>query len=238
MIEFESRHAQVLSNIGAAHRTSAKNLLHYLAMRKRDLRSLQTDLAMLGLSSIGRAEAHALSAVNAVRNVVRQLAKQEIHELHDEAPEKCWPVLRALVMLNEEHKQAAVHHFGYHSQSKKWTHFMIERGLKEKEVPLNRAAIQIAHLQRLADPKVIERLGQFALKDDNGHVRTDAAQALVNIGAPALPSCAFRTIRIVSPVGCIASAAPTSRMIGPTTSPVQAPSLRNGAPRCKRIAAA
>ncbi|RPH54468.1 MAG: pyruvate kinase, partial [Lysobacterales bacterium] len=85
MIEFESRHAQVLSNIGA-HRTSAKNLLHYLAMRKRDLRSLQTELATLGLSSIGRAEAHALSAVNAVRNVVRQLAKQEIHELHDEAP--------------------------------------------------------------------------------------------------------------------------------------------------------
>jgi pyruvate kinase len=65
MIAFESQHAQVLDNVAAAYNASARNLLHYLAMRKRDIRPLQTELATLGLSSLEGAEAHALSAVAA-----------------------------------------------------------------------------------------------------------------------------------------------------------------------------
>ena len=48
------------------YRESARNLLHYLALRRRDLRPLQLRLAKLGLSSLGRAESHVLSAVDAV----------------------------------------------------------------------------------------------------------------------------------------------------------------------------
>jgi pyruvate kinase len=45
---------------------SAENLLHYLAMRSQDIRLLQDRLARLGLSSLGRAEAHVLATINAV----------------------------------------------------------------------------------------------------------------------------------------------------------------------------
>jgi pyruvate kinase len=40
------------------HRLSATNLAHYLGLRKRDIRSLQLELAALGLSSLGRSEGH------------------------------------------------------------------------------------------------------------------------------------------------------------------------------------
>lgn len=45
---------------------SARNLVHYLALRRRDLRDLQTELASLGVSSLGRAEPHVLGNMNAV----------------------------------------------------------------------------------------------------------------------------------------------------------------------------
>jgi pyruvate kinase len=61
---------EVHANFGA----SARNLLHYLALRRRDLRPLQIRLAELGLSSLGRAESHALAAVDAVLGALHHLA--------------------------------------------------------------------------------------------------------------------------------------------------------------------
>jgi pyruvate kinase len=55
------------------HAASARNLMHYLALRRHDIRHLQAQLANLGLSSLGRTEPHVLSALHAVTNVLRQL---------------------------------------------------------------------------------------------------------------------------------------------------------------------
>jgi pyruvate kinase len=55
------------------HRASARNLLHYLALRRRDLRPLQHRLSILGLSSLGRAEAHVLATLDAVLALLRRL---------------------------------------------------------------------------------------------------------------------------------------------------------------------
>ncbi|MFO0797407.1 MAG: pyruvate kinase [Gemmataceae bacterium] len=66
-----------LAHLGHIHptfRDSARNLLHYLALRRRDLRPLQVRLAALGLSSLGRAEANALGTVDAVLGVLHRLA--------------------------------------------------------------------------------------------------------------------------------------------------------------------
>jgi len=41
-----------------AHRLSAVNLAHYLALRREDVRRLQLELAAVGLSSLGRSEGH------------------------------------------------------------------------------------------------------------------------------------------------------------------------------------
>lgn len=67
------------SGVHADHRMSARNLMHYLALRRRDLRPLQRRLATLGLSSLGRAESNVLASVDAVLRVLHRLARREWH---------------------------------------------------------------------------------------------------------------------------------------------------------------
>jgi pyruvate kinase len=55
---------------------SAENLLHYLALRRENLRPLQDKLSRLGLSSLGRAEPHVLATINAVLNNLYLLSGQ------------------------------------------------------------------------------------------------------------------------------------------------------------------
>ena len=62
-----------LAEVHANYRESARNLLHYLALRRHDLRPLQVRLAALGLSSLGRAESHVLATVDAVLEVLHRL---------------------------------------------------------------------------------------------------------------------------------------------------------------------
>ncbi|MGQ0813903.1 MAG: pyruvate kinase [Gemmatimonadota bacterium] len=45
---------------------SARNLAHYLALRRHDIRSLQMRLAQLGLSSLGRSEPHVLVTLDRI----------------------------------------------------------------------------------------------------------------------------------------------------------------------------
>lgn len=56
-----------------AHRRSARNLAHYLALRRHDVGQLQCHLALLGLSSLGRTESHVLNAVQTVDRVLNAL---------------------------------------------------------------------------------------------------------------------------------------------------------------------
>jgi pyruvate kinase len=56
-----------------AFRDSARNLLHYLALRRHDLRPLQRSLARLGLSSLGRMEPHVMATLDAVAQALRAL---------------------------------------------------------------------------------------------------------------------------------------------------------------------
>lgn len=52
---------------GTAFSSCAANLSHYLALRRHDIRPIQSGLAMLGLSSLGRLEGHVLPALQATR---------------------------------------------------------------------------------------------------------------------------------------------------------------------------
>lgn len=52
---------------------SAKNLLAYLAIRRRDIRRLQLELIPLGLSSLGRLESKALPTIRAVRATIADI---------------------------------------------------------------------------------------------------------------------------------------------------------------------
>ena len=63
MLQLEQAAAARLNETAPSFRASARNLLHYLALRARDVRPLQDTLAELGLSSLGRCESHALASV-------------------------------------------------------------------------------------------------------------------------------------------------------------------------------
>ena len=77
MVAFARSSGDLLRQVHPNHRDSAENLLHYIALRSWDLRDLQMRLASLGLSSIGRAESHVLSAVDAVLLVLHRALGRE-----------------------------------------------------------------------------------------------------------------------------------------------------------------
>jgi pyruvate kinase len=77
MIELERRHIAASGRPHPNNKDSQRNLLHYLAFRRRDLRSLQQELAALGLSSLGRAESHVLASVDAVLNALSLIGKMQ-----------------------------------------------------------------------------------------------------------------------------------------------------------------
>jgi pyruvate kinase len=53
---------------------SARNLAHYLSLRQFDLRDMQPALASLGLSTLGRSEAHVLPTLDAVLGALARIA--------------------------------------------------------------------------------------------------------------------------------------------------------------------
>lgn len=68
-----NRSASCLAPVHPSYRESAGNLVHYLSLRRRDLRPLQSRLAKWGLSSLGRAESHVLATIDAVLEVLHRL---------------------------------------------------------------------------------------------------------------------------------------------------------------------
>ncbi|AJY71785.1 pyruvate kinase [Geobacter sulfurreducens] len=74
MCRLEDGFSTFLGSIHPHWRASASNLLHYLALRRRDIRPLQSTLATLGLSSLGRAEKHVLFSLHSVLSVLKLMA--------------------------------------------------------------------------------------------------------------------------------------------------------------------
>jgi pyruvate kinase len=59
-----------LARVANEHRPSARNMLHYWAIRQCDLRDLQGRLAARGLSSLGRSEPHVEATLISVRSAI------------------------------------------------------------------------------------------------------------------------------------------------------------------------
>lgn len=68
------------------HRSSAANLVHYLALRETDLRKLQDRLAWIGVSSLGRAETHVLANVDKVLGLLHRITGQAWTPLSGDEP--------------------------------------------------------------------------------------------------------------------------------------------------------
>ncbi|HSQ24317.1 MAG TPA: pyruvate kinase [Pyrinomonadaceae bacterium] len=74
MLELEAAALAEQYDLHESHFESAKNLLHYLALRRHDLRGIQKRLAAHGLSSLGRAEAHVKANVDAIEGLLRRMS--------------------------------------------------------------------------------------------------------------------------------------------------------------------
>ncbi|MBP6481137.1 MAG: pyruvate kinase, partial [Pseudomonadales bacterium] len=65
-LQLEATHAAAIEAIEPAHRASARNLLHYLGVRRHDIRALQADLVGCGLSSLSNMESSTLASIDSV----------------------------------------------------------------------------------------------------------------------------------------------------------------------------
>jgi pyruvate kinase len=72
MLRMEASYKHI-DKIFPAHRKSAQNLLHYMALRMFDVRELQIQLSDWGMSSLGRAERKVQATLDTVINVAHKL---------------------------------------------------------------------------------------------------------------------------------------------------------------------
>jgi pyruvate kinase len=71
--KLEARFEDELQQVHPNFTASARNLLHYVALRQFDIGELQERLAQLGLSSLGRSEHHVLASISAVQYALARL---------------------------------------------------------------------------------------------------------------------------------------------------------------------
>ncbi len=84
-LAMEREFATSIDEACAESRRSVQNLVHYLALRKRDLRGLQARLAALGLSSLGRSESSVMAGLEAVIAILESLAGERRFEPREDS---------------------------------------------------------------------------------------------------------------------------------------------------------
>lgn len=70
--------ADRIGRVHPDHRASAVNLVHYLELRRHDVRDLQARLAAAGLSSLGRSESDVIGTLDRVLDVVSRLTGHRV----------------------------------------------------------------------------------------------------------------------------------------------------------------
>lgn len=86
MLEREAQSSALLAGVSGDYAFSARNLIHYLALRSTDLRQIQQKLSWLGLSSLGHAESHVLANLNKVLGLLHRLTGQDWCDRSAEEP--------------------------------------------------------------------------------------------------------------------------------------------------------
>lgn len=102
MLATERAFSERLLAVSPPHQPSARNLVHYLALRQEDRRPLQEKLAWLGLSSLGHAESHVLANLDKVLGILHRLTGQAWSERSLEEPAG----IRSSHQLLEQHTAA------------------------------------------------------------------------------------------------------------------------------------
>ncbi|NNK10909.1 MAG: hypothetical protein HKP08_06155 [Flavobacteriaceae bacterium] len=74
---FENKYSLQLSQVHPNYVKSARNLVHYRAMRKEDIRIIQKKLANMGLTQLDRPEAHVMASLLTVRAILEGMFRKK-----------------------------------------------------------------------------------------------------------------------------------------------------------------
>lgn len=100
---WEQLHAPSIERVDGAWRASARNLIHYLAIRSGDIRDLQGRLRSIGLSSLGRTESSVLAGLETVLYAVRTLRRGDWNEETVRERRSCMQAGSALLLEHCDH---------------------------------------------------------------------------------------------------------------------------------------
>lgn len=75
-LALEACYQEEIDKVPESYRQSARNLLHYVALRQGDIRETQQALSLLGLSRLGQSESHVMASLNAVTASLQAIAGQ------------------------------------------------------------------------------------------------------------------------------------------------------------------
>ena len=89
VLQAEQHFRQELDHVYLGNLQSARNLVHYVSLRRHDIRELQQDLGRLALSSLGRLESHVIATLDALLALLYKIAGRKwpgrvIEETFDE----------------------------------------------------------------------------------------------------------------------------------------------------------
>ncbi len=76
--QFEKEYSHLTEAVHPKFKKSAVNLVHYWAVRQEDITVLQNKLKKLGLSRLGRAEAHIMASIQTTLAIVKSLAEEKM----------------------------------------------------------------------------------------------------------------------------------------------------------------
>jgi pyruvate kinase len=79
VLQAEQHFQKELDHVYSGNLQSARNLVHYLSLRRHDIRELQEDLGRLALSSLGRLESHVIATLDALLALLHKIARKNWH---------------------------------------------------------------------------------------------------------------------------------------------------------------
>ena len=77
VLQAEQHFREELDRVYLGNLQSARNLVHYVSLRRHDIRELQEDLGRLALSSLGRLESHVIATLDALLALLHKIAGRD-----------------------------------------------------------------------------------------------------------------------------------------------------------------
>jgi len=86
VLETEQNFASQLQLVQPHYYESARNLLHYMALRTFDLRQIQEELSMLSISSLSHSEGYTLTNLHNILSLLQLLNGEQVTDHHNHSP--------------------------------------------------------------------------------------------------------------------------------------------------------